>query len=32
MRSDSNYLDTGFNKMQGMTYMTAHGQLVTPAG
>ena len=29
--SNSNYLDTGFNKMQGMTYMTVHhGQLVTP--
>ena len=30
--SNSNYLDTGFSKMQGMTYMTVHGQLVTPAG
>ena len=30
--SNSNYLDTGFNKMQGMTYMTVHGQLVTLAG
>ena len=29
--SNSNYLDTGFNKMQGMTYVTLHGKTDTNA-